>query len=584
VLPLVIHGDAAFAGQGVVAETLNLSNLKGYRVGGTVHLVINNQVGFTTNPEAARSSVYATDVAKMVQAPIIHVNGDDPEACVRVARLAFGFRSAFHKDVVIDMWCYRRFGHNEGDDPSYTQPRMYQQIENRRSVRKLYTEALVKRGDITLEEAEKSLESFSARLQAGFEETRQSAPPKGTQARPQAPALGVLPHVDTGVERGTLDRVAAVLHRPPEDFTVHPKLLKQLEARRQLYAEGQVDWALGEALAFGSILLSGTDIRLSGQDTRRGTFSHRHSVLVAFDTGRDYTPLAHLSSDQGKFRVYDSLLSEYAALGFEYGYSVVAKDALVCWEAQFGDFVNGAQIVIDQFIVAAEDKWHQTSGLVLLLPHGYEGQGPEHSSARIERFLTLCAEDNLQVVNCTTAAQYFHVLRRQVVRDVRKPLVVFTPKSLLRARQARSPVDAFTRGSFEEVLDDPRFVAGEGDTATVERVVFASGKVAYEAMARRDEAGAPAAVVRVEQLYPWPEAAITEVLSRYQRATEVVWLQEEPENMGAWSFVHGRLHRLLRDDFRLRHASRPESGSPASGSASVHQQEQDELLARAVRL
>src|SRR5207253_1922485 len=357
VLPLLLHGDAAFAGQGVVAETLNLSALRGYGTGGTVHLVINNQLGFTTGPEQARSSVYPTDVAKMVQAPIFHVNGDDPEACVRVARLAFGFRQAFHKDVVIDMWCYRRHGHNEGDDPSYTQPQMYRRIENRRSVRKLYTETLMTRGDITLDEAEKSLESFSARLQTGLDETRQSAPPKGTIAREPSPSIGVLPHVETGVPSATLDLVAAALHESPEHFTVHPKLAKQLETRKKLYADGQVDWALGEALAFGTILLEGTDIRLSGQDTRRGTFSQRHSVLVCYDTGVDHTPLNHLSTDQGRFRVYDSLLSEYAALGFEYGYSVVAKDALVAWEAQFGDFVNGAQIVIDQFLVAAEDKW-----------------------------------------------------------------------------------------------------------------------------------------------------------------------------------------------------------------------------------
>ncbi|TML91173.1 MAG: multifunctional oxoglutarate decarboxylase/oxoglutarate dehydrogenase thiamine pyrophosphate-binding subunit/dihydrolipoyllysine-residue succinyltransferase subunit [Actinobacteria bacterium] len=582
VLPLVIHGDAAFAGQGVVAETFNLSNLKGYRVGGTVHLVINNQVGFTTNPDAARSSEYATDVAKMVQAPIFHVNGDDPEACVRVARLAFGFREAFHKDVVIDMWCYRRHGHNEGDDPSYTQPQMYRRIENRRSVRKLYTETLMTRGDITLDEAEKSLESFSARLQTGLDETRQTAPPKGTIAREPSPSIGVLPHVETGVASATLDLVAAALHEPPEHFTVHPKLAKQLETRKQLYAEGQVDWALGEALAFGTILLGGTDIRLSGQDTRRGTFSQRHSVLVCYDTGVDYTPLSHLSTDQGRFRVYDSLLSEYAALGFEYGYSVVAKDALVAWEAQFGDFVNGAQIVIDQFLVAAEDKWQQTSGLVLLLPHGYEGQGPEHSSARVERFLTMCAEDNVQVVNCTTAAQYFHVLRRQVIRSVRKPLIIFTPKSLLRARQARSRIEMFTRGSFEEVLDDPTYVDGAGDATAVERVVLATGKVAYDAMAKRDADQLPVAVVRVEQLYPWPEAQIAEVLARYERASLVIWLQEEPENMGPWSFVHGRLHRLLRDDFTLRHVSRPESGSPATGSSTVHQQEQEQLVARAL--
>jgi 2-oxoglutarate dehydrogenase E1 component len=345
-----------------------------------------------------------------------------------------------------------------------------------------------------------------------------------------------------------------------------------------------VDWTLGEALAFGSILLSGTDIRLSGQDTRRGTFSQRHSVLVCHETAADYAPLAHLSSDQGKFWVYDSLLSEYAALGFEYGYSVVAKDALVCWEAQFGDFVNGAQIVIDQFIVAAEDKWQQTSGLVLLLPHGYEGQGPEHSSARIERFLTLCAEDNIQVVNCTTAAQYFHVLRRQVVRDVRKPLVVFTPKSLLRARQARSAIESFTSGSFEELLDDPLYADGGADPATVERVVLASGKVAFDAMAKRDEVKAPVAVVRVEQLYPWPDGAIADVLARYERASEVAWLQEEPENMGSWSFVRGRLERVTGDDYALHAATRPESGSPATGSSSVHQQEQEELISRALAL
>jgi 2-oxoglutarate dehydrogenase E1 component len=459
---------------------------------------------------------------------------------------------------------------------------MYRRIENRRSVRKLYTEALVKRGDITLEEAEKALESFSARLQTGLDETRQSASPKGILAKQPAPSIGVLPHIDTGVPRETLDRVAAVLHEPPPNFTVHPKLAKQLETRKKLYAEGQVDWALAEALAFGTILLAGTDIRLSGQDTRRGTFSQRHSVLVCYDTGVDHTPLSHLSDDQGRFRVYDSLLSEYAALGFEYGYSVVANDALVAWEAQFGDFVNGAQIVIDQFLVAAEDKWQQTSGLVLLLPHGYEGQGPEHSSARVERFLTLCAEDNVQVVNCTTAAQYFHVLRRQVARSVRKPLIIFTPKSLLRARQARSPIDTFTHGSFEEVLDDPAFVGGGRDAATVERVVLASGKVAYDAMAQRDADQLPVAVVRVEQLYPWPEAAIAGVLARYERASEVVWLQEEPENMGAWFFVHGRLHRLLREDFTLRHVSRPESGSPATGSSTVHQQEQEQLVARAL--
>ncbi|HVF75232.1 MAG TPA: multifunctional oxoglutarate decarboxylase/oxoglutarate dehydrogenase thiamine pyrophosphate-binding subunit/dihydrolipoyllysine-residue succinyltransferase subunit [Acidimicrobiales bacterium] len=577
VLPLLIHGDAAFAGQGVVAETLNLSALRGYRTGGTIHLVINNQVGFTTAPESARSSVYATDVAKMVQAPIFHVNGDDPEACVRVARLAFLFRQAFKKDVVIDMVCYRRFGHNEGDEPSYTQPQMYERIEKRRSVRKLYTEALVNRGDITVEEAEKALEDFSARLQVALEETRQAAPPRPT-ALVTAPSVEVQSSPPTGVDRDVLDRIATALHNPPEGFTVHPKLGKQLEARAKVYADGEVDWALGEALALGSLLLEGRDVRVAGQDTRRGTFSQRHAVLVDYEEGHEHVPLATLApaGEQGRFFIYDSLLSEFAALGFEYGYSVVHKDALVAWEAQFGDFVNGGQVIIDQFIVAAEDKWGQTSGVTLLLPHGYEGQGPEHSSARLERFLTLSAEDNIQVVYPSTAGQYFHLLRRQVVRDKRKPLVVMTPKSLLRARQARTRVDELADGRFREVIDD----ASVDDAASVRRVVLCSGKVAYEAMARRDEAGLPAAVVRVEQLYPWPEEQVAAALARYPNAGEVAWLQEEPENMGAWTFVQPRLLQVAGDDFTVRHASRVETGSPASGSAALHAMEQEDLLAR----
>ena len=579
VLPLLIHGDAAFAGQGVVAETLNLSALRGYRTGGTVHLVINNQLGFTTSPESARSSVYATDVAKMVQAPIFHVNGDDPEACVRVARMAFAFRQAFNKDVVIDMVCYRRFGHNEADEPSYTQPIMYGRIQSRRSVRKLYTETLVKRGDITIDEAERALEDFSARLQVALDETRQSAAPKPTRLV-NAPTTEVLPSPPTGVGRDVLDRIASALHSAPEGFTVHPKLARQLEARAKLYGGGEVDWALGEAMAFGSLLLEGGDVRLAGQDTRRGTFSHRHAVLVDYETGAEHVPLAALAPPgrQGRFFVYDSLLSEYAALGFEYGYSVVHKDALVAWEAQFGDFVNGAQIIIDQFIVAAEDKWGQTSGLTLLLPHGYEGQGPEHSSARLERFLTLSAEDNIQVVNVTTAAQYFHLLRRQVRRQRRKPLVVFTPKSLLRARQARSTVSELASGRFVEVLDDP--TVDDVGAGTVERVVLCSGKVAYDAVAARDRRKLPAAVVRVEQLYPWPADQVQAALARYPNATEVVWLQEEPENMGAWTFVRARLLALLRGEDELRSVTRIETGSPASGSTALHQMEQEDLMER----
>ena len=577
VLPLLVHGDAAFAGQGVVAETLNLSLLRGYRTGGTVHLVINNQVGFTTGPESARSSVYATDVAKMVQAPIFHVNGDDPEACVRVAQLALAFRQAFHKDVVVEMVCYRRFGHNEADEPSYTQPQMYARIERRRSVRKLYTEALVKRGDITIEEAEKALDDFSARLQTALDETRSSAPPQMTTLPTSTPLTTVLPSVSTGVERDVLDRIVAALTEAPEGFTVHPKLARQIETRAKLYAGGEVDWALGEALALGSILLEGDDVRLAGQDTRRGTFSHRHAALVDYRSGAEHVPLANLDPDQGNFWIYDSLLSEFAALGFEYGYSVVHKDALVAWEAQFGDFNNGGQVIIDQFIVAAEDKWGQTSGLTLLLPHGYEGQGPEHSSGRMERFLTMCADANMQVVNTTTAAQYFHLLRRQVRREVRKPLVVMTPKSKLRAREAYSSVDELVRGSFREVIDDPTI--SDEEAASVRRVVVGTGKVLFDAIAKRDETSAPVAVVRVEQLYPFPADQLGPMLARYGQA-EVVWLQEEPENMGAASFIRRRLAEAAGREVTV--VARVESASPATGSAAMHVLEQEDLIRRAL--
>ena len=606
VLSLLIHGDAAFAGQGVVAETLELSQLAGYRTGGTVHVVVNNQLGFTTAPESARSSVYPTDVAKMVQAPVFHVNGDDPEACARAARLAFGFRQTFHKDVVIDMVCYRRFGHNEGDDPSFTQPRMYAIIETMRSVRKLYTEALVRRGDITMEEAEQALADFQTRLQTALDETRQAAPPRPQTLPPPPPVVAAAPVPATGVAPGTLARLVADATTVPDGFTIHPKLRRQFEQRAEVVAGGEVDWALGEALAFGSLLLEGTDVRLAGQDTRRGTFSQRHAVLVDHDTGEEWVPLAHLDGEGvGNFAVHDSLLSEYAAVGFEYGYSVEMPDAVVAWEAQFGDFANGAQIIIDNFLVAADDKWDQRSGLVLLLPHGYEGQGPEHSSARIERFLTLCAKDNVRLAQPTTAAQYFHLLRSQARGAGGQPLVIFTPKSLLRSRSSRSPLAALATGAFAAVVDDPAAKA-PGDTpvtdpagtevvvdrAAVERVVLCSGKVAFDAMSRRDELvtggssvpagvrGERVAVVRVEQLYPWPADDIGAVLDRYPGATQVVWLQEEPENMGAWSFAHGRLHRLLRDRFTLSHVSRRESASPATGSAALHLLEQQDLLAR----
>ncbi|MGD9797613.1 MAG: multifunctional oxoglutarate decarboxylase/oxoglutarate dehydrogenase thiamine pyrophosphate-binding subunit/dihydrolipoyllysine-residue succinyltransferase subunit [Acidimicrobiia bacterium] len=577
ILPLLIHGDAAFAGQGVVSEVLNLADLKGYRTGGTVHLVVNNQLGFTTAPEYGRSTVYATDVAKAVQAPIFHVNGDDPEACVRVARLAFGFRQAFNKDVVIDMWCYRRHGHNEGDDPSYTQPLMYKRIDQHPSVRNRYVDSLVKRGDISMEEAEQALADFNLMLQGAFDQTRAAAPPKGIRARPALPSQGPLPQIPTGCDLETLTHIVDTLDSVPDDFTVHPKLARQFDARRQLWASGEVDWALGEALAFGSVLLDGHDIRFAGQDSRRGTFSHRHAVLVDYETGAELAPLTRLGKEQGKFWIYDSSLSEYAAMGFEYGYSTVHVDALVCWEAQFGDFVNGAQIIVDQYLAASEDKWNQRSGLVLLLPHGYDGQGPEHSSGRIERFLTLCAEDNLQIVNCTTAAQYFHLLRRQSRLERPRPLIVFTPKYLLRAKESRSPVEAFTSGSFQEILEDVTV----GDPGAVRRVLLCSGKVAFDLLKRKAATQAPVAVVRVEQLYPFPAGQITALLDRYENADSVFWVQEEPENMGPWPFVHSRLHAVLPGRAKLGHSSRSESGSPATGSAAVHQQEQDDLVERA---
>jgi 2-oxoglutarate dehydrogenase E1 component len=578
ILPVLLHGDAAFAGQGVVAETLNLSQVRGYKVGGTVHLIINNQLGYTTAPHQSRSSEYSTDVAKTVQAPIFHVNADDPEACVRVAQLAFRFRQEFNKDVVIDLIGYRRHGHNEGDDPSYTQPLMYREIERRPSVRTLYTQLLIDRGDINLEEADEALDYFQSVLQKALVETRDQAPPAGIRAKPAPPPAGVLPHIETGVSRTVLDRVVDALTTVPPGFTVHPKLARQFAARDELWAEGQVDWAMAEAFAIGSLLDLGTSVRMAGQDTRRGTFAHRHATIHDYVTGEEHTPLAALAGPRTNFWIYDSTLSEYAGLGFEYGYSLIKPEVLVMWEAQFGDFVNGAQIIIDQYLVAAEDKWGESTGLVMLLPHGFEGQGPEHSSGRLERFLLLCAEDNIQVANVTTAAQYFHLLRRQMLRSVRKPLVVFAPKSGLRARSTRSPIEAFTSGSFEEVLDD----ADVADPTKVKRIVLASGKVGTEAIARRDETGAmAAAVVRVEQLYPWPFARVASAVDRYPNATEIVWLQEEPENMGSWNAVKSYLFDAHGESHEIRRVSRTESGSPATGSNAIHQQEQEELLNRA---
>jgi len=573
VLPLLIHGDAAFAGQGVVAECLAMSDIGGYRIGGTIHLIINNQIGFTTAPQFARSSIYCSDVAKTVQAPIFHVNGDDPEACVKVARLAWDYRQRFHKDVVIDMVCYRRHGHNEGDDPSYTQPLMYKAISDRRSVRKLYVETLVRRGDITIEEAEQALSDFHGKLQTALDETRSQDPGDVKAARPPKP-VGVLPHIPTGVDRSRLEEIFAKLTDYPEGFTIHPKLAKQFDIRAKMYADGDVDWALAETLAYGSLVQEGQPVRLTGEDSRRGTFSHRHAALIDYENGDAWIPLDNLESADAKFWVFDSLLSEYAALGYEYGYSHANREALVVWEAQFGDFINGAQIIIDQYIVAAEDKWNQQNGVVLLLPHGYEGQGPEHSSARIERFLTLAAEDNMQVVNTTTAANFFHLLRRQVLSERHTPLIVFSPKSGLRLKQTRSRIEELTTGSFQEVLDDP----GDLDVNAVRRIVFCSGKVAWDAIAERDKRNEPVAVVRIEQLYPLPTEQMLAILKKYPNATELRWLQEEPENMGAWNFIEHNTWRVKEQGYDLRHVARVASGSPATGSKAIHDQEHAELM------
>ena len=574
-LALLIHGDAAFAGQGLVAECLAMTDISGYRIGGTVHLIINNQIGFTTSPEYSRSSPYCSDVAKTVQAPVFHVNADDPEACLRVARLAFEYRQRFHKDVVIDLVCYRRHGHNEGDDPSYTQPQMYKAIAQHRPVAKLYVEELISRGDLSLADAEQMLTEFQGRLQTSLDETRAHAPGVVKVAKPPAP-VGVLPWAETGAPRPLLDSVFNALTAYPADFTVHPKLAKQFEQRAAQYAStGMIDWATGEALAFGTLLMEGVPVRLAGEDSRRGTFSQRHATLTDYENGRRWTPLAHLPGAPCRLWVYDSLLSEYAALGYEYGYAQANRDALVMWEAQFGDFVNGAQIIIDQYLVAAEDKWGQHNGLVMLLPHGYEGQGPEHSSARIERFLQLCAEDNIQVCNATTAAQYFHLLRRQSGLEIQRPLVIFTPKGPLRMKESQSHVDELASGHFWEVLDDPNLSIPKDQ---VRRVVLCSGKVVWDAMAEREKRQAPAAIVRLEQLYPFPQEQMLQVLSTYPNATEIVWLQEEPENMGPWTFFEHRAWRLKDRGYDLWHVARVDSGSPATGSKGVHDQELADLM------
>ncbi len=573
VLPLLMHGDAAFAGQGVVAETLNLSQLRGYRTGGTVHVVVNNQVGFTTSPSASRSSLYCTDIARMIAAPIFHVNGDDPEACVRVAKLAVDYRREFKKDVVIDMVCYRRRGHNEADNPSFTQPMMYDIIDNKRSVRKLYTEALVGRGDITLEDAEAALKDFQQQLEKVFVETRNTS----GRARPerQLDKLSPTQSVSTAVTAEVIKRVADAYANPPDGFTIHPRLKPQMDRRVAMASAGDVDWATAEIFAFGSIVLEGHAVRLSGQDSRRGTFTQRHAVLVDRHTGAEYTPLRHLSADQAPFWVYDSLLSEFAAMGFEYGYSVAREDALVCWEAQFGDFADGAQTIVDEFVSSGEVKWGQRSAVSLLLPHGHEGQGPDHSSGRPERFLQLCAENNMTVAICSTPANYFHLLRRQALSPVRRPLVAFTPKSLLRHKAAVSQIDEFTDGRFDPVIGDS--TAG---AANVRRVVLCSGRIYYDlAATRAQQARKDVAIVRMEQLYPLPADAVRMELDRYPDA-EIVWVQEEPANQGAWPFMALNLPEHLGGRALLR-VSRRAAASPAVGSTQVHETQQREVIATA---
>ncbi len=583
-LPILIHGDAAFAGQGLVAETLNLSQLPGYRTGGTIHIVVNNQIGFTTSPADARSTRYCTDVAKMIEAPIFHVNGDDPEAVVFVGELATDFRETFGRDIVIDMVCYRKHGHNEGDEPAFTQPVMVERIRAHRGVRALYTDRLIQEAELTVAEAETIAETFEDKLQTVYDEVH-------NHKNSPAPLKGFGGHwkglraeyrhtpIDTGARSDHLTLVAQAMTAYPDGFQPHQKIERLMAARLKAFESGgPIDWGLAEALAMGSLLLEGTPVRLSGQDSRRGTFSHRHAYLYDVKTNARHVPLNNLAPGQAQLCVYDSLLSEAAVLGFDYGYSLDEPHMLILWEAQFGDFSNGAQVIIDQFIAAGESKWGRASGLVMLLPHGYEGQGPEHSSGRLERFLQLCAEENIQVVNATTPAQFFHLLRRQVRRDFRKPLIVMTPKSLLRHKEAVSSVSSLTSGSFQEVIDDTI------EPESVRRVVLCSGKIYYDLVAEREEAGKQreVAIVRLEQFYPWPERPLSAAVDRYVNAEEWVWAQEESQNMGGWTFVAPRLNETTGHAFDC--VARDASASPATGSHHIHDHEQEELVRVAISM
>ena len=585
---LIIHGDAAFAGEGIVQETLNLSNLDGYDTGGTLHIIINNQVGFTTAPSDGRSTRYCTDVAKMLQIPIFHVNGESPEAVAAVIRLAMDFRMRFKRDVVVDMFCYRRRGHNEGDEPSYTQPQMYKQIEQRPDVRHAYLERLLKLGGVTKEDAnriaERRTELLEKELTAARSDEYVPTPEQKFEGFWENFKGGMEKEVDeptTGMGRDRLLGLLQKLTQTPEGFTLHPKLKRQMKTRVAM-AEGDkpLDWSAAEALAFAANAVQGHRIRLSGQDSQRGTFSQRHAVLHDHETGDEYCPLQHLEPNQAPVEIYNSPLSESGVLGFDYGYSLDYPSALTLWEAQFGDFVNAAQVIIDQFITSAEDKWRRLSGIVMLLPHGFEGQGPEHSSARLERFLMLSAEDNIQVCQPTTPAQYFHMLRRQVLRRWRKPLIVMTPKSLLRHPKVVSDIDDLAKGEFQRVISDEPLEDGAMRKGSgVSRVLLCTGKVYYELVEQRDKLGRDdVAILRLEQLYPFPTESLKASLARYPDHVQVVWVQEEPENMGAWPYLRMRFCNRLMDRLKLHHVARPTSSSPATGSRAAHQLEQQRLL------
>ncbi len=587
VLPLLIHGDAAFAGQGLVAEVLNLSQLRGYRTGGTVHLIVNNQIGFTTNPEDARSSSYCTDVAKMIEAPVIHVNGDHPLEVMRATELALEFRQKFRRDVVIDIVCYRRHGHNEGDEPEFTQPMIYRKLKTHPSVTTIYGGRLEEEGVLNEAEQQGIHKDYDARLDKELSELRELEQSGAGHPHMESTAIyqGAFHFdpVETGIPTGILREIGIQLSETPKGFHVHDKLKRRfLDKRREAAEEGgPINWAFAEALAFGSLLKEGRSVRHSGQDCRRGTFSQRHAVLYDTKSRDRYIPLQNLSEDQGYMSVFNSLLSEAAVLGFDYGYSLVAPEVLVLWEAQFGDFANGAQVIIDQFIASAESKWACPSRIVLLLPHGYEGMGPEHSSARLERFLQLAAERNIQVANLTTPAQYFHILRRQVLRDIAKPLVLMTPKSLLGLPQCISRLDDMNENShFQELLDDERLPCVPGD---VNRVIFCSGKVYYDLLAYRSDGEVKdTAIVRIEQIYPLHSERLREIAGQYEHAHKWVWCQEEPLNMGAWSYIGPRLQELTR--YKIRYAGRARASSTATGAKAIHKLEQAKLVKEAFTL